>query len=98
MIPLLESNADRAEKSAIIELQVRPLAWGNEQDAVEALRAIKANGKKITHILCSDLVYFPHLLEPLLRSLLWLTNDQGGADIEVIIGCMSATSLRHVPY
>lgn len=55
---------------------IRPLSWGN----VEHVNALKteffsdsARGGP-THIICSDLVYFPELLAPLLRTLLSLSS------------------------
>ncbi|KAL4249709.1 hypothetical protein ABKN59_006128 [Abortiporus biennis] len=57
---------------------VRPLAWGNREHA-EHLHHEMVSGKDssspyISHIICSDLVYFPELLAPLLRTLLHLTS------------------------
>ncbi|PWN39101.1 hypothetical protein IE81DRAFT_318425 [Ceraceosorus guamensis] len=59
-----------------VELHVRPLPWGSSP-AVQALKD-EINDihdeNKLTHIVCSDLVYFPELLPSLLRTLVWLTD------------------------
>ncbi|OSC96893.1 hypothetical protein PYCCODRAFT_1399711 [Trametes coccinea BRFM310] len=59
---------------------VRPLAWGSQEhirelvEELQLLRAPPTTPGYPTHILCSDLIYFPALLAPLLRSLLDLTS------------------------
>ncbi|KAI0783857.1 hypothetical protein BC629DRAFT_1723743 [Irpex lacteus] len=56
---------------------VRPLAWGNNEHAwkiSEELSYLCAHDHYLTHIICSDLVYFPELLAPLLRSLIHVTS------------------------
>ncbi|KAF9563249.1 hypothetical protein CPC08DRAFT_706179 [Agrocybe pediades] len=57
---------------------IRPLSWGVEADAAalasEFIEERKSDVFPLTHIVCSDLVYFPQLLGPLLRSLLRLTS------------------------
>jgi len=64
--PLLRSNAREH-----LGVEVRPLAWGYAAHA-QALR--KELGLiSVSHIICSDLVYFPELIGPLLRTLLHLT-------------------------
>ncbi|KAI0326410.1 hypothetical protein GY45DRAFT_1328936 [Cubamyces sp. BRFM 1775] len=58
---------------------VRPLAWGSEEhvrsisDQLGLLKP-EPHARRLTHILCSDLIYFPALLAPLLRSLIHLTS------------------------
>ncbi|CEH19222.1 Putative N2,N2-dimethylguanosine tRNA methyltransferase [Ceraceosorus bombacis] len=59
-----------------VELRVRPLPWGSSP-AVQALKDEindMHDEAKLTHIVCSDLVYFPELLPSLLRTLVWLTD------------------------
>jgi len=61
---------------------LHPLAWGVSDDATKLLSLLSTQSRDptrstefptLTHIVCSDLVYFPHLLAPLLRSLLQVT-------------------------
>lgn len=115
VVPLLEENIEAAHAQGRIpngiEVQARALQWGNKEhtgpfvDGLERRHGEhpgRSNEERISHILCSDLVYFPHLLEPLLRTLLWLTAEDAapcqptaaGTDerIEVIIGCKSQVS------
>ncbi|KAI0696899.1 putative methyltransferase-domain-containing protein [Cytidiella melzeri] len=62
---------------------VRPLAWGNEEHALKLAEELPhstspygdiAHTCYLTHIICSDLVYFPELLAPLLRTLIHVTS------------------------
>lgn len=94
--PLLDRNARRAgfyaqndsgdgDRSET-EVFVQPLPWGSHKHAHQLLCTTV-----LTHIICSDLVYFPHLLAPLLRSLIDLTGVSGtergeGGSPKVIIG------------
>ncbi|KAK0204944.1 putative methyltransferase-domain-containing protein [Desarmillaria ectypa] len=68
--PLLEENL-RSELKGIVF--VRPLAWGNVQHVSDIASEFFPN-RKLSHIICSDLVYFPELLAPLLRTLIHLTS------------------------
>ncbi|KDQ13551.1 hypothetical protein BOTBODRAFT_111314 [Botryobasidium botryosum FD-172 SS1] len=82
--PLLEDNASRMladlNQSPGAEVWVRPLAWGNSNDArnlasqLGLLHSASTPPRPPTHIVCSDLVYFTDLLAPLLRSLIYLTS------------------------
>ncbi len=50
---------------------------GSEEDATSLLSELscsRATSNPLTHILCSDLVYFPELLPPLLRSIISLSS------------------------
>ncbi|KAI0091105.1 putative methyltransferase-domain-containing protein [Irpex rosettiformis] len=56
---------------------VRPLEWGNEQHVSQItneLSRLSPHSHYLTHIICSDLVYFPELLAPLLRALIHVTS------------------------
>ncbi|KAI0775104.1 hypothetical protein BD413DRAFT_603104 [Trametes elegans] len=68
-------------------VRVRPLAWGSGEHARRIadelglglstnphLRPDVPPARGLTHVLCSDLIYFPALLAPLLRSLIHLTS------------------------
>ena len=93
VVPLLEANVAKRPAGKACDLQVRALEWGLQAHIDELQQYLSQNKKPLSHILCSDLVYFPHLLEPLLRSLLWLTDDrETGATIEIIIGCKAISS------
>ena len=95
VLPLLEENVTAARQAGTlpssIDVEVRAVQWGLREHVVQRKADLLQDGKKrITHILCSDLVYFTHLLEPLLWTLLWLTEDETHAgEIEIIIGCKS---------
>ncbi|KAI9439830.1 putative methyltransferase-domain-containing protein [Lactarius indigo] len=72
--PLLQANA-----RGYTGVEVRPLSWGSATHA-QALQA-ELDPAPISCVICSDLVYFPELLAPLLRTLLHLTP----ADPQVVI-------------
>ncbi|KAG2122798.1 putative methyltransferase-domain-containing protein [Suillus clintonianus] len=79
--PLLEKNLFVADSANTQVALVRPLSWGSYDHAINIARELKlvdeSNGHEhgcITHIICSDLVYFPELMAPLLRTLLHLTS------------------------
>lgn len=86
VVPLMERNVARAgykEPNETIDVRVRSLAWGSEEDASKLLAELTserttsrsgASANPLTHILCSDLVYFPELLPPLLRSIISLSG------------------------
>ncbi|KAG2348034.1 hypothetical protein BDR05DRAFT_957686 [Suillus weaverae] len=81
---LLEKNLSITPKGNSANTQVtsvRPLSWGSYDHAINITRELKLvddpSGHEhgcITHIICSDLVYFSELLAPLLRTLLHLTS------------------------
>ncbi|KAG1841129.1 putative methyltransferase-domain-containing protein [Suillus subalutaceus] len=77
--PLLEKNLLDSTNTQVT--LVRPLSWGSYDHAINIVRELKlvddSSGHEhgcITHIICSDVVYFPELLAPLLRTLLHLTS------------------------
>ncbi|KAF8905072.1 hypothetical protein CPB84DRAFT_637208 [Gymnopilus junonius] len=84
--PLLEYNLQSVksqlecrslQKSTLV---VKPLSWGKPEDASALASEFFEQGpdkrvlNSLAHILCSDLIYFPELLGPLLRSLLHLSS------------------------
>lgn len=95
VMPLLSANVQIALKEGRIppqvEVRVEPLPWGS-RNHLDILRT-RPGCDYFTHIICSDLVYFTHLLEPLLKTLLWLTEHQAGLETydtrqaEIIFGC-----------
>ncbi|KAJ7067137.1 putative methyltransferase-domain-containing protein, partial [Mycena amicta] len=88
--PLLERNL--ASHRPVL---VRPLAWGNSQHALDIQKELQTH--HLTHILCSDLVYFPLLLAPLLRSLIQLTSPSFG-DPQVIISYRIRSLAKETPF
>ncbi|EIN09875.1 hypothetical protein PUNSTDRAFT_65892 [Punctularia strigosozonata HHB-11173 SS5] len=78
---LLEANLHGPESRTSPEggtVLVRQLAWGNAKHASDILQEVQdlpvSQSTTLTHVVCSDLVYFPELLAPLLRTLLHLTQ------------------------
>ncbi|KAL0954350.1 hypothetical protein HGRIS_003345 [Hohenbuehelia grisea] len=71
--PLLEQNLYMQQNHTVV---VRPLAWGSFADAESVLSDVllRRTPPFLTRIICSDLVYFPELLAPLLRSLIQLSS------------------------
>jgi len=101
-LPLLEINLRQdmarraeAEKSAG-EVWIRALPWGDTHAAEAVLSELRECGRSITQILCSDLVYFPALLAPLLRSLIEITS--WSANVEVIISCRLRDPVKETPF
>lgn len=72
----------RHNEEETVGLCVRKLSWGNQENIENLSMELKAfsqssekrDGDNNLIILCSDLVYFPHLLAPLLRTLIYLTS------------------------
>ncbi|KAK2460957.1 hypothetical protein APHAL10511_007427 [Amanita phalloides] len=79
---LLRANLRREAGPLLV---VRPLAWGNIQHATNIASEFLNGDRILTHIICSDLVYFPYLFAPLLRSLLHLTSLSGSLETPKII-------------
>jgi hypothetical protein len=93
VLPLLERNVSQANLDRT-SVKVRALPWGSDQDADTILQELSP--RRLTHIICSDLVYFPELLCPLLRSLIYLTNTS--TSIEVIIGYKLRSHSKEEPF
>ena len=97
VIPLLSSNVSRSSASLLqdrdkerkpVHIQVQALEWGDNTHLEQLQGQLRKDKKQLSHILCSDLVYFPNLFEPLLKTLLWLTDHpEDGPKIEIIMGC-----------
>ncbi|BEI85438.1 hypothetical protein CcaverHIS002_0508390 [Cutaneotrichosporon cavernicola] len=74
-MPLCQSSIDTWSasgegKNGGASVFARPLAWGDKAELDEF--------RPFTHILMCDLVYFPHLYPPLLRTLLEVTEPEAG--------------------
>ncbi len=57
------------------QVSVRPLPWGSSEAGARLLHELTGNP---SHIIASDLVYFPELLPPLLRTLIQLSEPLPG--------------------
>ncbi|CCL99289.1 uncharacterized protein FIBRA_01305 [Fibroporia radiculosa] len=90
---------------------VCPLSWGNSDDvrSVGSLLGVCISAGELvvsarfpTHIICSDLVYFPALLAPLLRTLLHLTTtpflSQSGSGPILIISYKIRSLAKETPF
>jgi len=77
-----------AENVAGNGIQVAALPWGDEHAVTSVIIDEHLDdhmGVRLTHIVCCDLVYFPHLLAPLLRTLLALTTRF--PDVQLLFAC-----------
>ncbi|KAI0258401.1 putative methyltransferase-domain-containing protein [Gloeopeniophorella convolvens] len=88
--PLLRANAPAA---AYPNVQVRALAWGCAAHAREVLRAAPP-----ALVFGSDLVYFPALHAPLLRTLLQLTGGAEPARTEVLLAYRVRELQKEAPF
>ncbi|KAF8589434.1 hypothetical protein K439DRAFT_1332591 [Ramaria rubella] len=111
--PLLERNTrgdiHGAMAPPFVDLLIRPLEWGNLEHG-RRLRdqlILRNNSRHgfhdplVSHIVCSDLVYFPELFSPLLRSLLQLTSppfSTATQPVEVIISYMVRSIPKEMPF
>lgn len=102
--PLLEHNLLGHLHANGGPILVRPLTWGNSQHAVEIaeeLSHLAQDAPRLTHILCSDLVYFPELLAPLLRSCIQLSSPPFvvvPSDVEVVISYKIRSLAKETPF
>ncbi|KAF8607306.1 hypothetical protein BDV93DRAFT_468036 [Ceratobasidium sp. AG-I] len=100
VVPLLEDgikdHMDSIE-GGLVRVHACALAWG---DLAQVAR-LNTSAASITHVLCSDLVYFPHLYPPLLRTLLALTSPpfcNPPSSPEVIIGYKVRSLTKETPF
>lgn len=102
VVPLLDKGLkEHADSVGDVEVQAQALAWGDAGHADALARTLQESGKLITHVLCSDLVYFPHLYPPLLRTLLTLTAPpfcDPSSSPEVIIGYKVRSLAKESPF
>lgn len=107
--PLLQRNAQRAGFAAPsaagekeVEVLVRALPWGSSHHAEAVLAELYPSSSSTNGpltLLCSDLVYFPALLAPLLRSLISLTHTQrGGEAVRIVIGYKIRSLTKEEPF
>ncbi|KIK37143.1 hypothetical protein CY34DRAFT_475367 [Suillus luteus UH-Slu-Lm8-n1] len=105
--PLLEKNLFVTPQGDSANTQVtlvRPLSWGSYDHAINIARELKLvddpSGHEhgcVTHIICSDLVYFPELLAPLLRTLLHLTSPPSISIFELQPRVIISYKIRSLP-
>lgn len=100
VVPLMQRNARRAcldSDLSSIDLRVRPLSWGNEDHADVLVTELRC---RLTHLICSDLVYFPELLPLLLRSLIHLSEPPSVGDCgpELIISYKIRSLVKEQPF
>lgn len=107
VVPLMERNVARAgyqQPSETIDVRVRSLAWGNAEHASSLLKELSNDNEScnpLTHILCSDLVYFPELLPPLLRSIIslsWHGLSDSNLGPELIISYKIRSLTKEQPF
>ncbi|KAE8226744.1 hypothetical protein CF319_g717 [Tilletia indica] len=110
VLPLLDRNIAQAQASDKtladhVDVQAWPCAWGDEEQAQDILRYLSTSTPTpvLTHLLAADLVYFPELFPPLLRSLLWLTEpvnleDSTPATPEVIFTYKVRSLVKEQPF
>ncbi|KEP49263.1 putative methyltransferase [Rhizoctonia solani 123E] len=101
VIPLLDKGLhEHLESFGQVKVQAQALAWGDADHVAALARRLSDSGSSITHVLCSDLVYFPFLYPPLLRTLLTLTSPPFCCDRspEIIIGYKTRSLAKESPF
>ncbi|KAF5391539.1 hypothetical protein D9757_002498 [Collybiopsis confluens] len=96
--PLLENNVEEAKDAMLYSrIKVVPLAWGS---GVHACNLIEVTGDRpLSHILCSDLIYFPELLAPLLRTLIQLSSPPfATSELEILISYKIRSLSKETPF
>lgn len=87
--PLLEKNL--ARNNSQNHVVIMPLSWGNATHGFNIFSELLSSSpasRKLSHIICSDLVYFPELYAPLLRTLIQLTSPpflRRHSDVSIVI-------------
>ncbi|KAH9944824.1 hypothetical protein B0H21DRAFT_439503 [Amylocystis lapponica] len=100
--PLLQANLARCASAS-----VHALPWGSRAHAAQLASALgvpspaSRRARFPTHIVCSDLVYFPALLAPLLRTLLHLTAPPfvaPGAPAQLVLSYRTRSLAKEQPF
>ncbi|WAQ83798.1 hypothetical protein PtA15_4A247 [Puccinia triticina] len=77
VLPLLKRNITQEETRGNAEILARALTWGNTQQTIDLLKTVNlAHQPTELLITCYNLVFFPFLFAPILRTLLILTCPQ----------------------
>ncbi|KAG8721775.1 hypothetical protein FRC08_010407 [Ceratobasidium sp. 394] len=103
VVPLLEEGIQEhaGALGTGVRLEARALEWGNSNHAAALAEELIKLGVSVTHVLCSDLVYFPHLYPQLMRTLLALTSPpfcDAPSSPEVIIGYKVRSLTKEMPF
>ncbi|PWZ02330.1 hypothetical protein BCV70DRAFT_62014 [Testicularia cyperi] len=109
VVPLMERNVARSglSDSLAVDVRVCALAWGDETHAKNLLSSLTSErggegSNPISHIVCSDLVYFPELLPPLLRSLITLSEPSSAVQTmqgpELVISYKIRSLVKEQPF
>ncbi|KAJ1301090.1 hypothetical protein OPQ81_003508 [Rhizoctonia solani] len=101
VVSLLDKGLrEHAELFGQVEAHAQALAWGDTTHAAALAQRLSDTGRSITHVLCSDLVYFPFLYPPLLRTLLVLTSPPFCRDSspQIVIGYKIRSLSRESPF
>lgn len=88
----LDAGFSTEREDDAVSVIVRPLPWGSEAHVHAILAELS---RPLDCVLCSDLVYFPELLPPLLRSLIHLTQipSEGSSESPPVIIAYKIRSL-----
>ncbi|KAH9472568.1 hypothetical protein Pst134EA_003176 [Puccinia striiformis f. sp. tritici] len=107
VLPLLERKISSAiqEISSGPRISARSLRWGNTQETIDLLSSIDVNHQEPFELLitCSDLVFFPFLFAPLLRTLLILTSPQylpvrTSSSPVIVFGYKERSAVKEFPF
>ncbi|KAM0747043.1 hypothetical protein T439DRAFT_305974 [Meredithblackwellia eburnea MCA 4105] len=111
VVPLLERNHLDSKKrwdekgKTFAEVVARPLPWGDMKAVEDLLDSIAKDRKGELTIIASDLVYFPFLYPPLLRTLIALTEplsksngDNQGESPTLLIAYKVRSLVREQPF
>jgi len=95
--PLLDRNRQQKIPEGLpgVNLMIEPLPWGDLHYGNVLANKLSSDAAGsaplLSHIICSDLVYFPELLAPLLRTLLQISSppfSTASQPVEIIISYM----------
>ncbi|KIJ51452.1 hypothetical protein M422DRAFT_776697 [Sphaerobolus stellatus SS14] len=90
-----------------VKLLIEPLSWGNLEhgkvlaDKLTGILSLPQSAPLLSHIICSDLVYFPDLLAPLLRTLLQLSSPPFSSTtqpVQIIMSYMVRSLTKETPF
>lgn len=58
---LLRENLRMQQTLRLTDVRVAPLPWGNRNFADDIMAQLASDGRRITHVICSDLVRARHM-------------------------------------
>ncbi|MBW0499734.1 hypothetical protein O181_039449 [Austropuccinia psidii MF-1] len=98
VLPLMQRNTLSAHKPGQIQVLTKSLVWGHTRQALSLLHSLDLANTRLL-ITCSDLVFFPFLFAPLLRTLLVLTSPISPAKSPaVIFGYKERSAVKEFPF